>query len=136
MKIKLHTCYIYVGGLGPAHEYSLVGSLVSVSSHRSRLVYSVDLLVVSLTSLAPSTLPPPPTLPQDSPSSTYCLVVGLCFCFHQLLDEASQKTVMLGYYCLQACQELALFHGVVSCWPGYWLTIPSFSTPSLFQCFL
>ena len=44
--------------------------------------------------------------------------MGLCICFHPLLDEASQETVMLGS-CMQAQQsiadsvkELALSHGV------------------------
>jgi hypothetical protein len=38
---------------------SLVGVLVSVSSYRHRLVDSVDFLVMSLTPLVPSILPPP-----------------------------------------------------------------------------
>jgi hypothetical protein len=37
-----------------------------------------------------------PSCPQDSPSSTLCLAVGLCICFCQLLDKTSQETVMLG----------------------------------------
>jgi hypothetical protein len=37
-----------------------------------------------------------PTLSRDSPSSTCCLAVRPCLCFPQLLDEASQETVMLG----------------------------------------
>ena len=55
---------------------------------------------VSLISLASLILHP--TIPQDSLSSAIVrLAVGLCICFHQLLDEASQKTVMLGSW-LQA----------------------------------
>jgi hypothetical protein len=42
MKTELHTCYICVEGLGPAHVCSLVGDLVSESSQWSRLVDSVD----------------------------------------------------------------------------------------------
>ena len=51
---------------------SLAGSLavgsVSVSSYESRLADSVSFLLVSLTSLTPTTLSPPPFL-QDSLSS-------------------------------------------------------------------
>jgi len=48
MKIKLHICHVCVGGLGLVHACSLVGGSVSVSPHRSRLVDSLGLLVVSL----------------------------------------------------------------------------------------
>ena len=64
MKTKLHICYRCVGGPGPASACSLVGGPVSVSPHGPRLVGSVGLLVVSLTPLICSLLPP--TLPQDS----------------------------------------------------------------------
>jgi hypothetical protein len=46
-----------------------------------------------------------PNLPQDSPSSAWCLAVGVCICLHLLPDEASQGTVMLGS-CLQAQQSV------------------------------
>lgn len=88
-----------VGGeevLGPAPACSLFGVSVSVKLHGSKLVDSVNLLVVSMTSLAHSILSS--TLPQDFPSSAHCLAMGLHICFQQLLDEASQKTVMLGSY--------------------------------------
>ena len=91
MTTKLHICYICVGGLGPDNACSLVGASVSVGPHGPRLVYSVGLSIVSLT------MP----LLQDSLSSTYCLVMGFWIYFHQLLDEASQKTVMV-CSCLQA----------------------------------
>ena len=55
--------------------------------------------MVSLTALNPFILSP--TIPGDTPSFTYHLAVDLCICFYQLLDEASQETVMLGF-CLQA----------------------------------
>ena len=58
MKSKLHICFICAEGLGLSHACSLVGSLVSVSFHGFRVVDSVDYLVMSLTSLAPSILPP------------------------------------------------------------------------------
>ena len=32
----------------------------------------------------------PPSLQLDSRSSAQCLAVGVCFCFHQLLDEGSR----------------------------------------------
>ena len=58
----------------------------------------VGFLVMSLTALAPTIFLPP--LLQDSTSSTECLTVGLCICFHQLLGEASLMMIMLGS-CLQ-----------------------------------
>ena len=67
-----------------------------MSPHGTRLFDSVGLLVVSLTLLVSPILSP--IILQDSLSSACCLVVGLCICFDQLLDEASQKTVMLGSY--------------------------------------
>ena len=74
MKTKLHICYICVGGIGLFYSCSVASDSVSVSPYGSRLVDFVGLVVVTLTSLAPLILP----LPQDSPSSTYCLAVGLC----------------------------------------------------------
>jgi hypothetical protein len=65
MKTKLQVCC--AGGLGSYHAYSLIGGLISVSPDGPRLVYSVGFLVVLLTPLASSILPPP--LPQDSQSS-------------------------------------------------------------------
>lgn len=87
-------------------EYPHISSLLSKGlssclegTHRSQSQVSwvVGLLVVSLTPPACSILSP--TLPQDSPSSTWCL--DLCISFHLLLDAASQEVVMLGS-CLQA----------------------------------
>ncbi|KAL6034961.1 hypothetical protein STEG23_012076 [Scotinomys teguina] len=40
--------------------------------------------------LVPTILPP--SLQHDSLSSAKCLAVGLCICFHQLLDEGSLMT--------------------------------------------
>ena len=68
IKTKLYICYKCVGDLDPEHACSLVGSSVSVSPHGYRLVDSVGLLVVSLTSLASSVLSV--TLPQDFLRST------------------------------------------------------------------
>jgi hypothetical protein len=77
----------------------LFGGSVSVSAHRPRLdYYLAGLPVVSLTSATLSILSP--TLPQDSLSYAYYLVVSLCICFHQLLGGVSQEMVMLGS-CLQ-----------------------------------
>jgi hypothetical protein len=50
-----------------SHECSLVGGSASVSFYGARLVDSVDFLVVSLISLAPSVFSYP--LPQNSQSS-------------------------------------------------------------------
>lgn len=79
MKTQLNNCYICIEGLGLSHSCSLVDSSVFISPHGPRIVGSIDFLVVSLTPLAPSILPPP--LPQDYPSSTQCLDVGLCISF-------------------------------------------------------
>ena len=57
-KTKLHICYNYVGGLGPAHACSLADGLVSVSLHGPKLGDSVGLLVVSLTPSDIFNLPP------------------------------------------------------------------------------
>ena len=78
---------MYAEILCQSHAGSLVGGSVSVSPYGPRLVDSVGFLVVSLTPLAPTILPA--WLLQDSPSSSYCLSVGLCICFHPLLDETS-----------------------------------------------
>ena len=90
------------GSKDPVHACSLFGCSVSVSPHGLRVVGSVGLLVMSLTSLAPSIFQP---LPQPSTRlpelSAWCLSVGLCICFHQLLDKASRRTVVLSS-CLQS----------------------------------
>jgi hypothetical protein len=39
---------------------------------------------------------PSPTLPQVSPTSVQCLVVGVYICLSQMLDGASQRAAMLG----------------------------------------
>ena len=76
-----------------SYDCSLVCGPVSVSHHGLRLVSSVGFLVVSLTSVVPSNLAHP--LSQDSPNFTYCLSVGLCISFHQLLGEVSLVIIML-----------------------------------------
>jgi hypothetical protein len=57
MKTKLHICYKCVGSLDPVPVCSLVGGLVSVSSHGPKLVDFVG-LVVFLTPLTHSILSP------------------------------------------------------------------------------
>lgn len=67
----------------------------SVSPYDPRLADSVGFLVVSLSPLAPTILYPP--LLQDSLSYGKRLFpVGLCICFHRLLDEASQMAIRIG----------------------------------------
>lgn len=66
-KTKIHNSNIYAEGLGQSHAGFLVVGSVSVRSYENRLVDSVDILVVSLTPLASTILPPP--LQQDSPRS-------------------------------------------------------------------
>lgn len=53
MKTQLNNCYICVEGLGLSPSCCLVGSSVSMSPHKLRLVGSVDFPVVSMTPLAP-----------------------------------------------------------------------------------
>jgi hypothetical protein len=66
MKTKPHNCFICAKNLGLSLACALVGSSVSMSSYGPRLVNVVLFLVVSVTSLDPSIIPP---LLQDSPSS-------------------------------------------------------------------
>lgn len=73
---------------------ALVGRSVSVSSYALRLVDSMGFLVVSLTPLAPTILSPP--LSQGSLRSAYCLAVGFCICFYQLLYEIFLVTIRIG----------------------------------------
>ena len=89
MTTPLHNCYICVEGLDQSHACSLVDSSVAMSPCDPKLVDSAGFLVADP---VPSILP---SLPQDSSNST-CLAVGLSISFHQLLDEASMMTVMLG----------------------------------------
>ena len=92
MKTKLLICLICAGDLDPAHACSLVGDSISGSPQGSRLVDSVGLLVESLSPPAPSIMSSTlPTAPQALP-------VGVCICFHLLLDEASQETVISGSF--------------------------------------
>jgi hypothetical protein len=79
------------------------GLSVSVSPYGPSLVDFVSFLVVSLTSLALSILPP--ALPKYSLSSSYWLAMGLCICFHQLLGEATQIILMLATF-LQIQQNI------------------------------
>ena len=66
---------------------SLIVGSISVNLYEPRIVGSVGLLVVPLIPLALTILHPP--LPYDSWSSAQWFTMGLCICFHQLLDEAS-----------------------------------------------
>ena len=59
MKTKLHSCYIWAEGQGLPHACSLVGGLVSPRSYGSRLVDSVDFLVVPRPLLLLQSLPNP-----------------------------------------------------------------------------
>lgn len=69
MKTKLYISHVSVEVLSPFHVCSLVVGSVSVSPYVSRLAVSVSLIMVSLTSLAPSILPL--CLPQGSESFAY-----------------------------------------------------------------
>ena len=61
---KLHNYITYTDGIGQTHKGSLIVDSVSVSLYEPRFIDPMGFLVVSLTSLAPSVLPPP--LSQDS----------------------------------------------------------------------
>ena len=65
--------------------------LQTLSSYEPKLLVFVGFLVISLTLWAPIILPP--FLQQDSVRLPQCLAVGLCNCFHQLLDEGSLVTI-------------------------------------------
>jgi hypothetical protein len=90
MKTKLYICYKWKG-LGPAPACSLVDGSVSTSHHRPKFVDSVGHLVVSLS--PPVYLILYVTLPQDTLSSIWCLVMGLCIHVHLLLDEPLRRQV-------------------------------------------
>jgi hypothetical protein len=77
--VRAHNCDICAEGLGQSNVGSMVGGSVSASLYEPRLVDSVGFLMVFLTSLSPTILPPP--LPQGS-SSAQCFAVGLCLYFH------------------------------------------------------
>ena len=89
----MHSCYIRAEGLGSSHAYFLVNSSFSVYTYETRLVGSMDFLLVSLTPVALTILPLP--LPQDSPTSI-CLAVDPYICSHQSLNKASLVMIMLG----------------------------------------
>ena len=56
--LNLYNYNIYVEGLGQSHAGSLVGGSVSMSHYGLRLVDSVGFLMMSLTHMAPTILPP------------------------------------------------------------------------------
>ena len=62
MKTKLHNYFICTEALGPSLVSSLFGGSVSVGPYGPRLVdYVFFFIVLSLTCLVPSILPPPPS---------------------------------------------------------------------------
>jgi len=87
---------------------SLVGGSISISPYEPRLRDSIDILIAFLTPLTCLILP----LLFHNKTLQY-LAVDLCLCLHLLLDEASQKTAMLGS-CLQAQQSTVIMSGVGS----------------------
>jgi hypothetical protein len=97
MKTKMHICCICVRWGLPLYVLLLVVQSLG-ALQESRLFDYVGFLVEFLSPLGSLFLPP--TLLQDLMSS-FCLAVGLCLCFSQLVGRASQRTVMLGS-CLQA----------------------------------
>lgn len=91
---------------GSAHAYSLVDGSVSVSPQEPRLVDSTGLLVVPLIPKTSLILHQGWAL-NSSTLHEFCLLFGCesLHRFHQLLDEAPQKTVVLVSY-LQAWQSI------------------------------
>ena len=83
--------------------WMLFGWWISGRSQDSRLVDSVGLLMESL-SPHPAPRSPSPFPKCSTSLSELCLTCG-CGSLHQLLGEASQRTVMLGS-CLQAKQRI------------------------------
>ena len=72
----------------------MVGGSVSGSFQRSRLVDTVGLSMGLSSPSAPSILPL--IFLQGSMTTIQCLAVGICIHLSQLLDRASQRTVVLG----------------------------------------
>jgi hypothetical protein len=118
MKTKLHICYKCVG---PSSSPFMLFSwwFILCESPWPQVIG----LCRSCGVLDPSSSLTSPTSHSSTGLPELCLMlaVGLCICLHPLLDEASQKTVML-VLCLQAEQSiinntinnqgLALSHGM------------------------
>jgi hypothetical protein len=94
MDTELYICYICAGGLGPAHVCSLVGSSVSESSQRSRLVDTVGPPVGFSFPSGPSVLPSNSSIrvPDFSPM----FGCGYLQLFQSAAGRASRRTVMQG----------------------------------------
>lgn len=127
-KRPFHSQFIREFSKGPL-ACSLVGSSVTMSLYRPRVIDSVGFLVVSLTPLAPSVIPPFQSNPQD-------LLQFGGGSLHQFLS-VSLMTFILGFR-LQVQQNiinsirgvLSLMAWVSSC-AKHWLVIPSISPPFL-----
>lgn len=89
---KLYNYNIYAEDLGQTRIGSVIIASVSVSSSEPCLFDSVG-FPMSSTPLAPTILPP--SLLKGSPGSAYCLVLGLCICAHQLLNDTCLMTIGL-----------------------------------------
>jgi hypothetical protein len=107
--------------------------------HGLRLINSAGLLCGVLDS---SVSPNPPHSHSSARLPSSAQYLGLYICFHQLLNEDSQKTVMLGS-CLQAQQSIinsinrlfgSLPHGIGLGWASHWLAFPTNYAPSLYPC--
>lgn len=83
---KLHNCHIYAKGLGQLHVRFLIVGSVYVSSYEPSLADSVDFFLCHPRLFWLFRILPPHLL-QEPPRFT--LAVGLCICFHTLLDKAS-----------------------------------------------
>lgn len=91
-KTQSYTIYIYTDDLVQTQVISKFVTSFFVSPYEPSLVESMGHAnLVSLTTLAPTIILPLPWL-------HLVLVVGLCICPHQLLDDTSLRTVGLGIY--------------------------------------
>ena len=103
MKTKLKISYEWAGS--PVQP--LYPPWLGIQSQWTTWAQLVDYVAVLVRSL----LPPAswilfPTVPQNSPSTSGCVTVVLCICFHPMLEEAYQETVILGSH-LQAIYSVS-----------------------------
>ena len=106
MKKKLCNCITSAEGLGQPHADSMVVHLVSVSPNESRLVDSLGFLVLSLTMWVVKSCLLTQRVSQPLPNVSLIL----CFCFYELLGEASLMTIGLSNKVALSTENLLQLH--------------------------
>lgn len=116
MKNKLPNCLIYSECLGPlpfyAH-YPCCGFFLSELLYKPKLVDSVDFIVLFLTDLALTFLPP--LIQQYSLSSAQCFPLSRCICFHQFLDQSIRIAESLDIITLTFLSPV-MFDSILGLW--------------------